>query len=272
MDTASYKICLPCGHPYGRSCIEQWSREGFPEKREKCPKCNEKFKRKQIINVYGVVVPSTGDATAPKISSVSAPSLQQHCSYCSSPVSLVANGELTRYGKLILQKQRMAFYESERQFLEVASIPEQIDEWYSRFGRIPEEKNFIPEAVPSRVSPNIICCRCVYKNCSAGIILSTNGELTRSGKCALFCLRFVFGNNEQKYVQRANFPDNIEEWYCYFGRSVMEIADVINPRLHMKLNPVPMPSTQIDQSVNYDDDPLFRLMHDLHLNSGGNHS
>ncbi|KAJ3689791.1 hypothetical protein LUZ61_018955 [Rhynchospora tenuis] len=50
--------CIPCGHIYGRSCLEKWLRKCA--NKGKCPQCNSKFNPKQIINLYAprIVVPN----------------------------------------------------------------------------------------------------------------------------------------------------------------------------------------------------------------------
>ncbi|KAJ4773961.1 E3 ubiquitin-protein ligase RFWD3 [Rhynchospora pubera] len=50
--------CIPCGHIYGRSCLEKWLRKCG--NKGKCPQCNSKFNPKQIINLYAprIVVPN----------------------------------------------------------------------------------------------------------------------------------------------------------------------------------------------------------------------
>ncbi|KAM0892978.1 hypothetical protein ACQ4PT_025443 [Festuca glaucescens] len=45
-------FCIPCGHVYGRSCLEKWlGRCGGTM--AKCPQCGESFEHKMIINLYG---------------------------------------------------------------------------------------------------------------------------------------------------------------------------------------------------------------------------
>uniref|UniRef100_A0A8R7QZU7 RING-type domain-containing protein n=1 Tax=Triticum urartu TaxID=4572 RepID=A0A8R7QZU7_TRIUA len=39
--------CIPCGHVYGRSCLEKWLHENA-----KCPQCKLQFEDKLIINLY----------------------------------------------------------------------------------------------------------------------------------------------------------------------------------------------------------------------------
>ncbi|XP_044444556.1 E3 ubiquitin-protein ligase RFWD3-like [Triticum aestivum] len=39
--------CIPCGHVYGRSCLEKWLQENA-----KCPQCKLQFEDKLIINLY----------------------------------------------------------------------------------------------------------------------------------------------------------------------------------------------------------------------------
>ncbi|KAG1355004.1 putative E3 ubiquitin-protein ligase RFWD3 [Cocos nucifera] len=51
--------CIPCGHVYGRSCLERWL-DQCGKKTGKCPQCNRNFKHKEIINLYAplIVVPN----------------------------------------------------------------------------------------------------------------------------------------------------------------------------------------------------------------------
>ncbi|XP_073000647.1 uncharacterized protein [Typha latifolia] len=51
--------CIPCGHVYGRSCLERWLRQ-CSKKIGKCPQCSRKFRKKEIINLYAplIVVPN----------------------------------------------------------------------------------------------------------------------------------------------------------------------------------------------------------------------
>ncbi|KAL6641211.1 hypothetical protein ACP70R_019392 [Stipagrostis hirtigluma subsp. patula] len=43
--------CIPCGHVYGRSCLERWLiRRGGAA--AKCPGCGEQFEYKHILNLY----------------------------------------------------------------------------------------------------------------------------------------------------------------------------------------------------------------------------
>ncbi|XP_044983402.1 E3 ubiquitin-protein ligase RFWD3-like [Hordeum vulgare subsp. vulgare] len=43
--------CIPCGHVYGRSCLERWLlRCGSTS--AKCPQCCQRFKHRHIINLY----------------------------------------------------------------------------------------------------------------------------------------------------------------------------------------------------------------------------
>lgn len=51
--------CIPCGHVYGRSCLERWlTQRGNTS--TTCPQCARRFRRKDIINLYApqVVVPN----------------------------------------------------------------------------------------------------------------------------------------------------------------------------------------------------------------------
>ncbi|KAM0865670.1 hypothetical protein ACQ4PT_043118 [Festuca glaucescens] len=44
--------CIPCGHVYGRSCLEKWLGRCCGTM-AKCPQCGESFEHKRIINLYG---------------------------------------------------------------------------------------------------------------------------------------------------------------------------------------------------------------------------
>ncbi|KAM3262797.1 hypothetical protein ACQJBY_053113 [Aegilops geniculata] len=43
--------CLPCGHVYGRSCMERLLRHSG-QNSAKCPQCGKQFKERLIINLY----------------------------------------------------------------------------------------------------------------------------------------------------------------------------------------------------------------------------
>ncbi|RLN15974.1 hypothetical protein C2845_PM02G40220 [Panicum miliaceum] len=43
--------CIPCGHVYGRSCLENWL-SACGNTSAKCPQCGKAFERKHIINLY----------------------------------------------------------------------------------------------------------------------------------------------------------------------------------------------------------------------------
>uniref|UniRef100_N1QYD2 Zinc finger RING-type eukaryotic domain-containing protein n=1 Tax=Aegilops tauschii TaxID=37682 RepID=N1QYD2_AEGTA len=47
----AYTICIPCGHVYGRSCLEKLLRRSGEES-AKCPQCGKGFVEKLIINLY----------------------------------------------------------------------------------------------------------------------------------------------------------------------------------------------------------------------------
>ncbi|RCV46966.1 hypothetical protein SETIT_9G574000v2 [Setaria italica] len=51
--------CIPCGHVYGRSCLERWLTQRG-NRSATCPQCSKRFKQKDIINLYAPEV------TAPK--------------------------------------------------------------------------------------------------------------------------------------------------------------------------------------------------------------
>ncbi|KAG2549126.1 E3 ubiquitin-protein ligase RFWD3-like isoform X1 [Panicum virgatum] len=43
--------CIPCGHVYGRSCLERWLRR-CGSRSAKCPQCGERFELRHITNLY----------------------------------------------------------------------------------------------------------------------------------------------------------------------------------------------------------------------------
>ncbi|XP_024314081.1 E3 ubiquitin-protein ligase RFWD3-like, partial [Brachypodium distachyon] len=47
-DGAHRMCCIPCGHLYGRSCLENWLHGGG----SKTAKCGQMYVKKQIINLY----------------------------------------------------------------------------------------------------------------------------------------------------------------------------------------------------------------------------
>ncbi|WVZ55107.1 hypothetical protein U9M48_005813 [Paspalum notatum var. saurae] len=53
--------CIPCGHVYGRSCLERWLTQ-CGNRSAKCPQCDKRFKHKDIINLYApeVAIPHSG--------------------------------------------------------------------------------------------------------------------------------------------------------------------------------------------------------------------
>ncbi|CAN6290954.1 unnamed protein product [Urochloa humidicola] len=46
--------CIPCGHVYGRSCLERWLTQRG-NRSATCPQCSKRFKHKDIINLYAQV-------------------------------------------------------------------------------------------------------------------------------------------------------------------------------------------------------------------------
>uniref|UniRef100_A0A0E0K7M8 RING-type domain-containing protein n=1 Tax=Oryza punctata TaxID=4537 RepID=A0A0E0K7M8_ORYPU len=51
--------CIPCGHIYGRSCLERWLRQKGNTSAT-CPQCGKRFRHKDITNLYApeVAVPN----------------------------------------------------------------------------------------------------------------------------------------------------------------------------------------------------------------------
>ncbi|VAI11493.1 unnamed protein product [Triticum turgidum subsp. durum] len=45
------RSCIPCGHVYGRSCLERWLHRCGDDS-AKCPQCGEQFERNLITNLY----------------------------------------------------------------------------------------------------------------------------------------------------------------------------------------------------------------------------
>ncbi|KAK1697174.1 hypothetical protein QYE76_013871 [Lolium multiflorum] len=50
-DGAHRICCIPCGHVYGRSCLEKWLRRAHNQS-AKCPQCGQQFEGKRITNLY----------------------------------------------------------------------------------------------------------------------------------------------------------------------------------------------------------------------------
>ncbi|CAM0871090.1 unnamed protein product [Alopecurus aequalis] len=50
-DGAHRICCIPCGHVYGRLCLERWLHR-CGERSAKCPQCGEQFEQKHITNLY----------------------------------------------------------------------------------------------------------------------------------------------------------------------------------------------------------------------------
>ncbi|TVU48673.1 hypothetical protein EJB05_08318, partial [Eragrostis curvula] len=53
--------CIPCGHVYGRSCLERWlTQRGNQNRSATCPQCGTRYKQKDIINLYApeVAIPN----------------------------------------------------------------------------------------------------------------------------------------------------------------------------------------------------------------------
>ncbi|EAY79407.1 hypothetical protein OsI_34535 [Oryza sativa Indica Group] len=50
-DGAHRVSCIPCGHVYGRSCLERWLLQ-CRKKPATCPQCGRRFKLNNIINLY----------------------------------------------------------------------------------------------------------------------------------------------------------------------------------------------------------------------------
>ncbi|XP_037427026.1 E3 ubiquitin-protein ligase RFWD3-like isoform X4 [Triticum dicoccoides] len=70
--------CIPCGHVYGRSCLERWLRRGGNTS-AKCPQCSERFKHRHIINLYSSSVHLWNDCCLKEVQATD-PSLSQRMS------------------------------------------------------------------------------------------------------------------------------------------------------------------------------------------------
>ncbi|VAI11540.1 unnamed protein product [Triticum turgidum subsp. durum] len=72
--------CIPCGHVYGRSCLERWLRRGGNTS-AKCPQCSERFKHRHIINLYSSSVHLWNDCCLKEVAlSLPVPLLYRFCS------------------------------------------------------------------------------------------------------------------------------------------------------------------------------------------------
>ncbi|XP_078427559.1 transducin/WD40 repeat-like superfamily protein [Wolffia australiana] len=57
----SHRVCcIPCGHLYGRSCLERWVKR-CGESFVRCPQCKKSFKVKEIVNLYAPQVSVLND-------------------------------------------------------------------------------------------------------------------------------------------------------------------------------------------------------------------
>nr|CAB3500238.1 unnamed protein product [Digitaria exilis] len=50
-DGAHRVSCIPCGHVYGRYCLERWLQQ-CGKKKAPCPQCGKRYKQNYIINLY----------------------------------------------------------------------------------------------------------------------------------------------------------------------------------------------------------------------------
>ncbi|KAL0927191.1 hypothetical protein M5K25_001354 [Dendrobium thyrsiflorum] len=50
--------CIPCGHVYGRSCLEKWIKQ-CKKSAAKCPQCSARFKQIEMINLYAPLIAIT---------------------------------------------------------------------------------------------------------------------------------------------------------------------------------------------------------------------
>ncbi|KAL6906451.1 hypothetical protein ACP4OV_004052 [Aristida adscensionis] len=50
-DGAHRVSCIPCGHVYGRCCLERWLLQ-CGKKKAPCPQCGKRYKQEYIINLY----------------------------------------------------------------------------------------------------------------------------------------------------------------------------------------------------------------------------
>ncbi|RCV43978.1 hypothetical protein SETIT_9G337100v2 [Setaria italica] len=50
-DGAHRVSCIPCGHVYGRYCLERWLQQ-CGKKKAQCPQCGKRYKQNNIINLY----------------------------------------------------------------------------------------------------------------------------------------------------------------------------------------------------------------------------
>uniref|UniRef100_A0ACD5WQP9 Uncharacterized protein n=1 Tax=Avena sativa TaxID=4498 RepID=A0ACD5WQP9_AVESA len=100
--------CIPCGHVYGRSCLERWlTQRGNIT--ATCPQCGRRFKHKDIINIFApeVVVPNND--------------LEKELSSCREKVESLAEMVL-KQGKLLdeIIAEKRAFQNHKSTDLDVA--------------------------------------------------------------------------------------------------------------------------------------------------------
>ncbi|KAM3316952.1 hypothetical protein ACQJBY_034862 [Aegilops geniculata] len=72
--------CIPCGHVYGRSCLEEFLRRSG-EENAKCPQCAKTFVEKLIINLYAPENMFEGCCSPEEIQAFYEPILAAHPDY-----------------------------------------------------------------------------------------------------------------------------------------------------------------------------------------------
>ncbi|KAM3262789.1 hypothetical protein ACQJBY_053106 [Aegilops geniculata] len=104
--SGDHRICyIPCGHVYGRSCLERWLHRCGDDS-AKCPQCGEQFEHNLITNLY-----------APGNLWDGCCRLQEVKAHCESELREVVARSESRYDKLraeVLEKSASMVAESEK--------------------------------------------------------------------------------------------------------------------------------------------------------------
>ncbi|XP_020157641.1 uncharacterized protein [Aegilops tauschii subsp. strangulata] len=108
--------CIPCGHVYGRSCLERWLHRCGDDS-AKCPQCGEQFEHNLIINLYAPGNLWDGCCRLQEVKAHCESELREVVAHSISMVQDVEARSKSRYDKLraeVLEKSASMVAESER--------------------------------------------------------------------------------------------------------------------------------------------------------------
>ncbi|KAJ1299177.1 hypothetical protein BS78_01G512200 [Paspalum vaginatum] len=129
--------CIPCGHVYGRSCLEKWLTQSG-NRSAKCPLCDKRFKHKGIINLYAPEVAIPHSELELKLVSA-----LQEISYLKEKNDLLEK-KVGRHDKLFEEMSKRQI------FMEARFMEQRVrDEASSKRQKVAEESNEATNLVPS---------------------------------------------------------------------------------------------------------------------------